>query len=49
MRLTVLTLDVANPADPDRHEAVEFLVLDAVPRDLLPLPMVVAGTMQRGG
>jgi len=26
MGLTVLTLDVANPAAPDRREAVEFLV-----------------------
>ena len=40
MGLTVLTLDVANPADPDRREPVEFLVDSGAVYAFAPRPVL---------
>lgn len=40
MGLTVLTLDVANPAAPDRREAVEFLVDSGAVYSFVPRPVL---------
>jgi predicted aspartyl protease len=50
--LTVLSLDVANPANPDRRESVDFLVdsgavYSFVPRDLLGHLGIVPHSRQR--
>ena len=52
MGLTVLTLDVANPADPTAREPVEFLVdsgavYSFVPRDVLSRLGIVSHSRQR--
>jgi aspartyl protease family protein len=52
MGLTVLTLEVANPAAPDRREAVEFLIdsgaiYSFVPRDVLERLGISAHSRQR--
>jgi len=40
MGLTVLTLDVANPATPDRREPVEFLVDSGAVYSFVPRPVL---------
>jgi predicted aspartyl protease len=40
MGLTVLTLEVANPADPERREAVEFLVDSGAVYSFVPRPVL---------